>query len=270
MLVMAGVVALALFVVVARHRSLLSRSRIAAAAAFAAGALMGARVLGTLNGDWSVEALFAPTAHGFSIWGGVAGGVIAVAVFAGVYDRAARDRGRPLFDTGTFSDLLAPAVGAGIAVARVGCWFAGCCFGLPTTLPWGVHYPPGSNAHIAYVGTQGSLFSSLEGPPAVHPIPLYEIAVALSGVVIALWVWRRFVRTGRLSPGSSAAAFVIWYAGWRAILESVRHESAASLLPGWGWQIVFGAICAAGIVWLVKVGARPVSERRPAPMSTRV
>ena len=269
MLVTAGAIATVLFVVVALHRFLLSRSRVAAAVAFAAGALLGARVLGTFNGDRSVEALFAPTAHGFSIWGGLAGGVIAVAVFVGVYDRAARDEGRLLFDKGTFFDLLAPAVGAGIAVARVGCWFAGCCFGLPTTLPWGVHYPPGSNAHIAYVGTEG-FFSSLKGPPAVHPIPLYEIAVALSGVVIALWVWRRFVRTGRLSPGSSAASFVVWYAGWRAVLESMRHESAASLLPGWGWQVVFGGICVAGVVWLVKVGTRPVTERRPVPMNVRV
>ncbi len=269
MLVAAAVAAAALFVALARQRGLLSRVVMVAAIWFAGGALAGARAVGTLNGERSIEALLAPTAHGFSIWGGVAGGAIAFVGFVVVHDQRARAVEGSPFETGAFLDLLAPAAGIGIAVARVGCWFAGCCFGMPTTLPWGVHYPPGSNAHIAYVGTTGSFFSSVDGPPAVHPIPLYEIAVAVSGVVIALWVWHRFVATGRWSSGSAAVSFVLWYAGWRAVLETMRHESATSLLPGWGWQTVFLAIAAVGVVWLAQVGTRPATERPRVSVGNR-
>lgn len=35
-------------------------------------------------------------------------------------------------------DCFAPAVALGQAVGRLGCFFAGCCYGKPTDLPWGV------------------------------------------------------------------------------------------------------------------------------------
>ena len=35
-------------------------------------------------------------------------------------------------------DSLAMPVAAGIAVGRIACFFGGCCYGVPTTLPWGV------------------------------------------------------------------------------------------------------------------------------------
>lgn len=43
-----------------------------------------------------------------------------------------------------------------LAVARLGCLFAGCCHGIPTSMPWGV---PSSASALR-----------------VHPTPLYEIA----------------------------------------------------------------------------------------------
>ena len=48
---------------------------------------------------------------------------------------------------------------------RVGCFLNGCCYGRPTTLPWGVKFPPGS-------------FASLEfGDTPVHPSQLYNAVV---------------------------------------------------------------------------------------------
>jgi prolipoprotein diacylglyceryltransferase len=90
----------------------------------------------------------------------------------------------------------------------------------------------------------------------VHPIPLYEIAAALSGAAIALWAWHRFVKPGRWMPGASAAVFAGWYAAWRAVIESVRHESRGSPLPGWGWQIVFAVIAIVAFVWLMRAGVK--------------
>jgi len=255
MLLVAALAAAVAFVALARRRGMANRRVAAAGAAFAAGALAGARFLGTINTDPSLPTLLAPRAAHFSIWGGAAGGVAAVLAVVAVGRRSARKRETPALDPAAFFDLVAPPAGIGIAVARVGCWLAGCCFGEPTSLPWGVRYPAGSPAHVAYAGATGSLFDSFAGPPSVHPIPLYEIAVSLAGVVIALWVWRRFVKPGRWAPGSSAAVFVAWYAAWRAVIESVRHESPGSPLPGWGWQVVFAAIAVGVIAWLVRIGA---------------
>ena len=44
------------------------------------------------------------------------------------------------------TDLMAPSVMLGLAVARIGCFLNGCCFGLPTQSSLGVIFPPDSPA----------------------------------------------------------------------------------------------------------------------------
>lgn len=255
MLIAAGIAAAVTFLVLVRRRGLMDRRIVVAAISFAVGALAGARILGTINTDATLATLLAARAGHFSIWGGIAGGVAAVLIVAALSNRSARAGETSVFSIGEFLDVAAPSVGIGIAVARVGCWMAGCCFGLPTSLPWGVRYPAGSPAHIAYAGSTGSLFDSFAGPPPVHPVPLYEIAAALSGAAIALWAWHRFVKPGRWIPGGSAAVFVAWYSGWRFLIEFVRHESPGSPLSGSAWQIVFAVIAATAVAWLLQDGA---------------
>ena len=45
-----------------------------------------------------------------------------------------------------FLDLAVPSLIAGQAFGRMGCFFYGCCYGKPTTLPWHVCFPPDSPA----------------------------------------------------------------------------------------------------------------------------
>jgi len=56
---------------------------------------------------------------GFMLYGGILGGVIAV----GLYAVAAK------IDVWKLADLAGPAILIGIAVGRLGCFFAGCCHG---------------------------------------------------------------------------------------------------------------------------------------------
>ncbi len=37
-----------------------------------------------------------------------------------------------------YSDAVAPGLSLGLALSRVGCLFSGCCFGRPTSMPWGI------------------------------------------------------------------------------------------------------------------------------------
>lgn len=64
---------------------------------------------------------------GKTIIGGLAGGYLCVAVMK-----------RRLGIRRPTGDLFAIGACAGEAVGRWGCFFAGCCYGRPTTVPWGV------------------------------------------------------------------------------------------------------------------------------------
>src|SRR6185436_6234381 len=45
--------------------------------------------------------------------------------------------GLPLWTT---CDVFAPGIALGHVVGRFGCFFAGCCYGRPTTEPWGITF----------------------------------------------------------------------------------------------------------------------------------
>ena len=66
-------------------------------------------------------------------------GAICGAIVAGW--AALRSLGLPV---ARFADAFTPAAGIGVAVARLGCFLNGCCFGRVCKLPWGLDMPPGS------------------------------------------------------------------------------------------------------------------------------
>ena len=74
--------------------------------------------------------------------------------------------GLPLWTT---CDVFAPGIALGHVVGRFGCLFAGCCYGKPTTLPWGITFTDPFAA--ANVGTP-------LGVP-LHPTQLYEAGAEL-------------------------------------------------------------------------------------------
>jgi phosphatidylglycerol---prolipoprotein diacylglyceryl transferase len=70
-------------------------------------------------------------------------------------------------------DLAAPAAAVGYAIGRIGCFLSGDgCYGIPTSLPWGMSFPHGLEPTFV----------------RVHPTPLYEL---IAGLVIGLWLWQR-------------------------------------------------------------------------------
>jgi phosphatidylglycerol:prolipoprotein diacylglycerol transferase len=74
------------------------------------------------------------------------------------------------------ADAIAPSMALGLGLTRIGCFLAGCCFGTPTDLPWGVKFPPESHA--------GSYYPA----EALHPAQLYDslIGFALFGFLLFL------------------------------------------------------------------------------------
>jgi phosphatidylglycerol:prolipoprotein diacylglycerol transferase len=45
-------------------------------------------------------------------------------------------------------DIVAPCLMVGLAFGRIGCYANGCCYGEECSLPWGAHFPYGSNAFV--------------------------------------------------------------------------------------------------------------------------
>lgn len=97
-------------------------------------------------------------------------------------------------------DSFAVPVAASIAVGRLGCFHAGCCFGTPTSLPWGVVFAP---------------IDSLKR----HPTQLYESFFHLTAAVVMAVLLRR-----GLFKGNLVKLYLIVYAIYRFVTELIRPE----------------------------------------------
>lgn len=110
----------------------------------------------------------------FALWeGGLVfhGGLIAAVVTAFFFMRRHGMPWRATFDA------LAVGMPLGVALGRVGCFMAGCCFGKPTLLPWAVRF------------THPDTLCPLVEP--LHPTQLYEALLSLGIFGVMLWLRKR-------------------------------------------------------------------------------
>lgn len=122
------------------------------------------------------------------------GGLLACLGVAIVYFRR-----RPRLDAWLFSDAFAPAIMVGAVLGRLGCFLAGCCYGVETEGAFGVQFP-----HL---------------PAPVHPTQLYDASVALVLGAYLLW---RFPR--RRFDGENITLMLMGYSLFRATTEIFRGD----------------------------------------------
>jgi phosphatidylglycerol---prolipoprotein diacylglyceryl transferase len=137
--------------------------------------------------------------------GGVFYGGLIVAVIVALW--YIRRVGLPLWTT---CDVFAPGIALGHVVGRFGCFFAGCCYGKPTTRPWGITFTDPFAA--ANVGTP--LGQSL------HPTQLYEAGAEFVILMLLLATERK----GRPYPGRTFWLYMLLYAISRFIIEFYRDD----------------------------------------------
>ena len=123
-----------------------------------------------------------------------------------------RKIGLPLWTT---CDVFAPGIALGHVVGRFGCLFAGCCFGKPTTRPWGITFTDPFAA--ANVGTP-------LGVP-LHPTQLYEAGAEFIILVFLLATERK----GRAYPGRTFWLYMLLYAISRFIIEFYRGDERGAV-----------------------------------------
>lgn len=100
-----------------------------------------------------------------------------------------------------FADAVAPGLGIGLALMRIGCFLNGCCYGIPSHLPWAVHFPYGSPAHKFYLLLNqqtgiGFSLGQLFGSPSLHPTQLYEMLAAMLAAGLAAYLIKKGARAG--------------------------------------------------------------------------
>jgi phosphatidylglycerol:prolipoprotein diacylglycerol transferase len=165
------------------------------------------------------------------------GGLLCAIAAAAMYLRRVREPLAPFFDR--------VAIGAGVtfALVRTGCFLAGCDYGAPTALPWGVRFPRGSLAALDHL-RRGFVPHGAASLP-VHPTQLYEAGLGLLGAAAAALAIRRGRRDGR-----AFAAFLAVYAAGRFAIELLRGDRDRGAFLGLSTaQWVSLAIGAALVVW---------------------
>ena len=106
------------------------------------------------------------------------------------------------------ADACAPGIAIGNFFGRQGCFAAGCCWGKPTSLPWGVKF--------------SELGHEITGVPIdthLHPTQLYESFAMLLVFVFLLWLHKH-----KRFSGQVILAYALLYSIIRFAIEFVRDD----------------------------------------------
>jgi phosphatidylglycerol---prolipoprotein diacylglyceryl transferase len=212
--------------------------------------IVGARLYHDLT-SWdevkAIDAWWAPFAvwrGGLGVWGGILFGCLAGAV---VVHRSGNSVRR-------FMDAAAPGLLLAQGIGRLGNWWNQELFGKPTDLPWGLEIDP-VHRPVGY-----------ELDKTFQPTFLYELIYDSIGVLLLLWIDRRF----RIKPPALFAAYVSYYCFGRFFEELLRidpaHHFLGLRLNAWVSIVVFVASTAFFVWWqfLRKGGAEPRRARPTA------
>src|SRR5947209_16954905 len=175
------------------------------------------------------------------------GGLIVAVVVALWYIRKV---GLPLWTT---CDVFAPGIALGHVVGRFGCLFAGCCYGKPTTKPWGITFTDTFAA--MNVGTP-------LGVP-LHPTQLYEAGAELLILAVLLLTERR----GRPFPGRTFWLYMLLYAISRFIIEFYRGDERGTVgmfSTSQFISLLLAPLAVVMLVWLSRSAAPEPKRARKA------
>ncbi len=177
------------------------------------------------------------------------GGLILAVVVALWYIRRA---GLPLWTT---CDVFAPGIALGHVIGRFGCLFAGCCYGKPTSMPWGITFT--------------DQFAALNvGTPlneALHPTQLYEAGAEFLILMILLATERK----GRPFAGRTFWLYMLLYAVSRFIIEFYRFDQRGTVPFFWTTlstsqfiSVILAPLAIAMLVYLARRAEAPVPEQK--------
>lgn len=175
--------------------------------------------------------------NGYVVYGGIIGGILTSCI----YCRVKKTAFLPYFD------LTVPAVALAQGFGRIGCLFAGCCYGRETDAWYGITFPEFSQA-----------------PGGVSLIPTQIISSVGDFIICGLLLLfaKRKPATGRV-----ASLYMILYGIGRFCVEFLRNDYRGSVGPLSTSQLISIGIVACGLlmyVWLPGFYGRKTKEEKDA------
>lgn len=158
---------------------------------------------------------------GMVFYGGFLGGILGAWLEARWFRLKLRD----------FFPVLVPVLPLVHGIGRIGCFCAGCCYGVETEGPWGVMF---SHAVAAPNGV------------LLLPVQLWECGAELVIFLLLLWYSGREVRTGGI-----LRLYMLTYAPERFVLEFFRGDLVRGMYgPLSTSQWISLAVAAAAVLWM--------------------
>lgn len=155
--------------------------------------------------------------------------------------------GLPLWTT---CDVFAPGIALGHVVGRLGCLFAGCCYGKPTSVPWAITFTDPFAA--TNVGTP------LNVP--LHPTQLYEAGAEALILLVLLGTESR----GRPYPGRTFWLYILLYSISRYVIEIYRGDPRGTIGVFSTSQFISLLLAPLAIGMLLYLGRRQAPEPKRA------
>lgn len=206
-------------------------------------ALIAARLLFVLT-NWQA---FAPTfpesllnfrsLAGMVAYGGYLGGFLGSFLLARWYG----------WNWLALADTVAPSLALGLCLTRIGCFLAGCGFGLPTEGPFGVSFPRWSHTFHDHL-LQGLISHNALLSLPVHPTQLYESLAGLVICVILLVIFRKFQR----HIGVTFASFLMLYGVFRFLVEFIRGDLGRGIYAGLSTSQWLAVFTVGWAIWIVR------------------
>jgi phosphatidylglycerol:prolipoprotein diacylglycerol transferase len=174
---------------------------------------------------------------GLTLYGGLLLAVVASVVYM-------RRVGLPVW---VVCDIAAPSIALGKVFTRIGCFLNGCCFGVPSGLPWAVEFPLSCQAGSVFPGER------------LHPTELYSAGLSLVVFVVLMFMGRR-----ALAAGTVFWSFILMDSGVRFALGFVRYtEPSSRAFELSGVTLNFNQIIAAVLAVASAAALSRLRSRRP-------
>jgi len=137
---------------------------------------------------------------GFTFLGGVISAIIILSIFSLFFS----------FSFFEFLNILSPSLAIAHSFGRMGCFFAGCCYGIPTETFWGIKFPEFSLP-----------VRELKTTLPIHPTQLYETVLELLLFLILIKAIKFKFRF---------ASYLIIYGLFRFFIEFLRGDDRGTFI----------------------------------------